>query len=75
LTVQDGRHVQRELRKGDACFIDSSVPHRFLGTGRRFDGKPPAELIDVFWTGLGEDYLFSDHGQATSPPRVLTTDS
>lgn len=53
-TIQDGRHVSRELTAGDACFIDSAVPHRFVGTGF---GR--SELIDVFWSGLGEDYLFA----------------
>ena len=69
LTVQDGRHVRRELTAGDACFIDSAVPHRFIGTGT--SNGAPAELIDVFWSRLGQDYLFT--GPAAAQPASAAT--
>lgn len=66
-TIQDGRRVRRELAAGDACFIDSAVPHCFQGTG-----FGPSELIDVFWTGLGEDYLFTESAGRVAADLVTT---
>ncbi len=67
ITIQDGQEVQYQLTPGDSCFIDSAVPHRFVGLGFSPYELPHTELIDVFWTGLGEDYLFStpDNGSNT----------
>ncbi len=60
LTVRDGERVEERLSAGDVCFVDSTVPHRFLGEGRNPYGGSSAELIDVFWCPLGEGYLFAD---------------
>ena len=67
VTVQDGEEVRQHLAAGDSCFIDSAVPHRFVGTGFSPYNLPHTELIDVFWTGLGEDYLFFGPEAATRP--------
>lgn len=58
VTIQDGEEIRHVLSAGDSCFIDSAVPHRFVSTGLSPYGLPHTELIDVFWTGLGKDYLF-----------------
>jgi hypothetical protein len=43
---------------GDACFIDSTVPHRFVGTNVNPFEPRAAEVLTVFWSPLGEAYLF-----------------
>jgi transcriptional regulator with XRE-family HTH domain len=64
LTVLDGKRVRERLSAGDSCFLDSTVPHRFLGEGVSPYDDASAELIDVYWCPLGESYLFEeDHAQ------------
>jgi len=52
--------VSHRLSSGDMCFIDSTVPHRFLGTGVSPYEDSRAEVIDIYWCPLGESYLFAD---------------
>jgi transcriptional regulator with XRE-family HTH domain len=82
LTVREGEHVEQRLSAGDVCFLDSTVPHRFLGKGLSPYDSSSAELIDVFWCPLGEGYLFADdeasHTAARQPDperQVETTGS
>jgi transcriptional regulator with XRE-family HTH domain len=56
---EDGR-VTETLRPGDACYLDSTVPHLVRGQSRNPYAKTSAEVIDVFWSPLGESYLFGD---------------
>jgi mannose-6-phosphate isomerase-like protein (cupin superfamily) len=58
ITILDGERITERLSAGDTCFIDSTVPHRFLGTGLSPYEKSSAEVIDVYWCPLGESYLF-----------------
>jgi transcriptional regulator with XRE-family HTH domain/uncharacterized cupin superfamily protein len=60
VTIVDGQRTMERLSPGDMCFIDSTVPHRFIGTGVSPFEDSSAEVIDVFWCPLGESYLFSD---------------
>jgi transcriptional regulator with XRE-family HTH domain len=46
------------LRAGDACYLDSTVPHLLRSWTRNPYSETSAEVIDVFWCPLGEDYLF-----------------
>jgi transcriptional regulator with XRE-family HTH domain len=52
--------VTMELRAGDSCYIDSSVPHLVRAQTRNPFSETSAEVLDVFWSPLGEKYLFSD---------------
>ena len=61
--ILDGERITERLSAGDTCFIDSTVPHRFLGTGLSPYEKSSAEVIDVYWCPLGESYLFEDDGR------------
>lgn len=60
LTVLDGKRVSETLVAGDTCFIDSAVPHRFIGMGLSPYDRSSAEMIDIYWCPLGESYLFDD---------------
>ena len=61
VTIVDGKRVSERMAAGDVCFIDSTVPHRFLGQGvSPYGDESSAEIIDVFWCPLGESYLFED---------------
>jgi hypothetical protein len=59
-TIQNSERIQIILSAGDMSFIDSTVPHRFVGTGASPYEESWAEVIDVFWCPLGESYLFDD---------------
>lgn len=59
-TYIGSREVKEILRPGDGLYLDSSVPHLLRGQTRSPFSKTMAEVIDVFWCPLGEDYLFSD---------------
>jgi transcriptional regulator with XRE-family HTH domain/uncharacterized cupin superfamily protein len=59
LTVREGERVEERLSTGDVCFVDSTVPHRFLGKGLSPYDSSRAELVDVYWCPMGEDYLFA----------------
>ena len=60
ITIRDGKRVTETLAAGDTCFIDSAVPHRFVGMGLSPYDESGAEIIDVYWCPLGESYLFDD---------------
>lgn len=60
VTVLDGKRVSETLAAGDTCFIDSAVPHRFVGMGLSPYDQSSAEMVDVYWCPLGESYLFDD---------------
>jgi len=59
-TLTEGRSVTEVLRPGDACYLDSTVPHLVRGRSRNPYSDTSAAVIDVFWSPLGEDYLFHD---------------
>lgn len=54
------REVKDILRPGDCLYLDSSVPHLLRGQTRSPFSRTMAEVIDVFWCPLGEDYLFTE---------------
>ncbi len=54
------QEVVEVLRSGDSVFLDSNVPHRAWGHSRNPYAETSARIIDVFWTPLGEDYLFAE---------------
>jgi hypothetical protein len=62
VTVLDGQDVTETLSAGDSCLIDSTIPHQFVGVGLNPYQAAGAEIIDVFWCPLGENYLFFDRG-------------
>lgn len=66
VTLVDGQPTTQMLAAGDMCFIDSTVPHRFIGMGVSPFEESSAEVIDVFWCPLGESYLFSEDGASTA---------
>jgi quercetin dioxygenase-like cupin family protein len=59
-TYAEERRVHETLRHGDACFLDSTVPHLFRGETRNPYSQISAQVLDVFWCPLGEGYLFGD---------------
>lgn len=59
-TFIGSRGVTDVLRPGDSIYLDSSVPHLLRGQTRSPFSKTMAEVIDVFWCPLGEEYLFGD---------------
>jgi transcriptional regulator with XRE-family HTH domain len=74
-TVADGKRYSEKLVAGDTCFIDSTVPHRFLGTGLSPYDQSSAEIIDVYWCPLGESYLFEENrGGYFQPPAPPSLD-
>lgn len=50
--------VTVDLRAGDSCYIDSSVPHLVRAQTRNPFSETSAQVLDVFWSPLGEKYLF-----------------
>jgi len=66
-TIVDGKPYVETLAAGDACFIDSTVPHRFAGTHVNPFEPRSAEVINVFWSPLGEGYLFDPEEPPTEP--------
>lgn len=52
--------VTVDLRGGDSCYIDSSVPHLVRARTRNPFSETSAQVLDVFWSPLGEKYLFSE---------------
>ncbi len=59
ISVEDTT-VQQVLGPGDACYLDSSVPHVARARSRSPYSGASAEVIDVFWCPLGEHYLFEE---------------
>jgi mannose-6-phosphate isomerase-like protein (cupin superfamily)/DNA-binding XRE family transcriptional regulator len=60
VTMLDGTRTTETLGRGDACYLDSSVPHRFIAAPSSAYGRRGAEVLGVFWCPLGEPYLFGD---------------
>jgi transcriptional regulator with XRE-family HTH domain len=60
MTLVEEERVSQRLSAGDVCFIDSTVPHRFLGMGLSPYDDSRAEVVDVYWCPLGESYLFAE---------------
>ena len=52
--------VTERLRPGDSCYIDSSVPHLVRARTRNPFSETSAQVLDVFWSPLGEKYLFAE---------------
>jgi transcriptional regulator with XRE-family HTH domain/quercetin dioxygenase-like cupin family protein len=68
LTIGSGHAVRTEsLRAGDSCYIDATVPHVLKGRPLNPYDRLSAEVIDLFWCPLGEDYLFETSDGPTSP--------
>ncbi|MBI2835479.1 MAG: helix-turn-helix domain-containing protein [Acidobacteria bacterium] len=59
VTYVGDEQVTEILRPGDALFLESSAPHLLRGHSRNPYADTSAEIIDVFWVPLGEDYLFT----------------
>jgi transcriptional regulator with XRE-family HTH domain/quercetin dioxygenase-like cupin family protein len=57
VTYGDTEQVEL-LRAGDSVFLESSIPHLLRGQSRNPFAEISAEIIDVLWSPLGEDYLF-----------------
>lgn len=53
-----GKTVTELLRSGDCCYLDSSVPHSVRSYGDNPHSRLTLQALDVFWSPLGEDYLF-----------------
>ena len=58
VTLVGGVRTTETLTRGDACFVDATVPHRFVAARSGPYGRTGADVLDVFWCPLGEDYLF-----------------
>ena len=58
VTYAGSRRVLEVLRPGDSCYLDSTVPHLLRSSTRNPYCETSAAVIDVFWSPLGEDYLF-----------------
>lgn len=50
--------VTEILRPGDCLFLESGVPHLVRARARNPYADIAAQIITVFWSPLGEDYLF-----------------
>lgn len=48
------------LHPGDSIFLDSSVPHSFRDHSRNPFASANAEILAVFWSPLGVEYLFDE---------------
>jgi len=59
-TYAGNEEVHETLRAGDACYLDSSVPHLLRSWTRNPYSETSAEVLDVFWCPLGETYLFDN---------------
>ena len=73
VTMEDGQRVTATLSAGDSCFIDSTVPHGFVGDGLNPYERSSAEIIDIFWCPLGESYLFAGEIAHSEPQRQRDT--
>jgi transcriptional regulator with XRE-family HTH domain len=58
ITYAGGQQVRETIRAGDSCYIDSTVPHLLRSWTRNPYSETSAQVIDVFWCPLGEEYLF-----------------
>jgi transcriptional regulator with XRE-family HTH domain len=60
VTYAGDERVSEVLRPGDSCYLDSTVPHLLRGHSRNPFSQTCAEVLDVFWSPLGERYLFEE---------------
>jgi transcriptional regulator with XRE-family HTH domain len=58
-SLSGDREIREVLQAGDCCYLDSTVPHLARGRTRNPYAETAAEVIDIFWSPLGEKYLFS----------------
>ncbi len=59
LSIGPANDVRREtLGPGDSCYFDATVPHVAKGRPLNPYDQMSAEVLDLFWCPLGEDYLF-----------------
>jgi hypothetical protein len=58
-SLASDREVRETLQPGDCCYLDSTVPHLVRGRTRNPYSETAADVIDVFWSPLGERSLFS----------------
>jgi transcriptional regulator with XRE-family HTH domain len=58
VTYGEDKKMSTVLSPGDSCYLDATVPHLLRGETRNPYSTSAAELIDVFWCSLGEQYLF-----------------
>jgi transcriptional regulator with XRE-family HTH domain/uncharacterized cupin superfamily protein len=59
-TGDSGASHAEHLYPGDSIFFDSSVPYACRGHSRNPYATAGAEVLSVFWTPLGAQYLFED---------------
>ncbi|MEI6668291.1 MAG: XRE family transcriptional regulator [Acidobacteriota bacterium] len=59
-TYAGDQPVTEILRPGDCCYLDSTVPHLVHAQSRNPYSETAAEVLDIFWTPLGERYLFAE---------------
>jgi transcriptional regulator with XRE-family HTH domain len=59
VTRAGDEEVIEPLRPGDSVFLESSVPHLMRGRSRNPYAETMAQVIVVFWSPLGESYLFN----------------
>jgi transcriptional regulator with XRE-family HTH domain/quercetin dioxygenase-like cupin family protein len=64
--LEDGIEHREVLHPGDSLFLESSAPHLLRGHSRNPYASSTAEVIDVFWSPLGETYLFSPSADAAT---------
>lgn len=64
VTYAGEEEVTEALRPGDAVFLEASVPHLLRSQSCNPLAATSAEIIDVFWTPLGEEYLFDFDNEA-----------
>lgn len=72
VTQVEKQEVVESLRAGDSVFLESSVPHLVRGRTRNPLASAVAELIIVFWSPLGETYLFTQATPDDEPVTVAT---
>jgi transcriptional regulator with XRE-family HTH domain len=58
--IDAGNHrvTTESLQPGDSLFLESSVPHAVRGCSRNPFAATSAAFIAVFWSPIGEEYLF-----------------
>lgn len=57
VTIFEEREITEVLGPGDALFLDSGVPHLINGRPRNPFSDTAAELLTVYWSPLGGEYL------------------
>jgi transcriptional regulator with XRE-family HTH domain/uncharacterized cupin superfamily protein len=57
VTVSEDREITEVLGPGDSLFLDASVPHLISGRSRNPFSDTAAELLVVYWSPLGAEYL------------------